>query len=59
MTEKSVFETICKLNKEIITKSEDIKDVCHDTSSYKKAKVDVEAGNESIIITISKLKKAD
>lgn len=59
MTKKSVFETICKLNKEIITKSEKIKNVCHDTSSYKKAEVDVKAKDDSIIITISKLKKPD
>ena len=59
MTKKSVYETICKLNKKIITESEKIKDVCHDTSPYKHAKVDVKAKDESIIITISKLKKPD
>lgn len=59
MTKKSVYETICTLNKKIITESKEIEDVCHDTSSYKKAEAAVEAEDTSIIITISNLKKPD
>lgn len=55
----SVFKIICNLNKKIKTKSEKIKDVCYDTSSYRQAKAAVKAAQQSITITISGLKKPD